>query len=259
MRKALALLPLLLHTMLGLSAENSALHTLRMSAHDSVPLFLSVYTPPAYHADTVYPVLYLLHGIHGNQDAWEEKTHIRHLADSLIAEQIIRPLVIVMPLCIVHDSTYATSLPTYMRSIHDYLHYTRAGEFEPYFPEIEEYVEAHFAVRSRLHGDGHGVSIAGLSSGGRQAANISLLGGFEVVGLFSPVLTHRQLPSEPTETTYWISGGNRDIFYLWAHNAHRTLNRKQIPCTFRRTSGGHNWKVWRESIDDFLRFAFPLE
>lgn len=255
MRK-LALTLLLLHVLLGLSAE-STLQTIRIAAQDSVPLYMTVYTPPDYHADTVYPVLYLLHGIHGNQNAWEEKAHIRHLADSLIADGAIRPLVIVMPLCIVHDSTYATTLPSYCQSMHDYLHHTKQGEFEAYYPEIETYVETHFSVSSRVHGDGHGVSIAGLSSGGRQAARISQLGGFEVVGLFSPVLTKRQLPKEPSATIYWIRGGGRDIFYPRARKANRALNRKHIPHSFRRTSGGHNWNVWRRNIDDFLRFAFP--
>lgn len=249
---------LLMWPVLGWSAESS-LQTIRMAAHDSVPLYMTVYTPPDYRSDTVYPVLYLLHGIHGNQNAWEEEAHISHLADSLIAGGIIRPLVIVMPLCIVHDSTYATSLPTYCRSIHDYLHHTKRGEFEAYYPEIEVFVEAHFAVASRVQGDGHGVMIAGLSSGGRQAAQISKLGGFEVVGLFSPVLTPRQLPKEPSSTIYWIRGGGRDIFYPQARKANRALNRKHIPHTFRRTSGGHNWNVWRRYIDDFLCFALPSE
>ncbi len=162
--------------------------TLRIMAHDSVPLYMTVYTPPDYSPDSVYPVLYLLHGIHGNQYAWEEKGSISTLADSLITCDSIHPIIIVMPLCMVHDTTYATHIPDYIRCMHDYLHHIRKGEFEAYFPEIEAYISGHYPVRTS------GNAIAGLSSGARQAALISQTGGFGVVGLFSPVLGKQQLP-----------------------------------------------------------------
>lgn len=104
--------------------------TVRIAAHDSVPLYMTVYTPPCYSPDSIYPVLYLLHGIHGNQYSWEEKGHISTLSDSLITNDSIRPVIIVMPLCIVHDSTYATRIPDYVHCMHDYLHHIKKGEFE---------------------------------------------------------------------------------------------------------------------------------
>lgn len=237
-------------------SEEHSLQSIRIVAHDSVPLYATVYTPPAYTLDSVYPVLYLLHGIHGNQYSWEESAHVCHLADSLISTGEILPLVIVMPLCVVHDSIYATDIPNYLRSIHDYLHHTKKEEFEPYFPEIEAYIAEHYAVPSRSRGQ-HGVSIAGLSSGGRQAANISKQGGFDVVGLFSPVLSKKHLPKEPSETLYWVRGGGADIFFFKARKANRVLNRKHIPHTFLRTPGGHNWHVWRRYIEDFLLDTYP--
>lgn len=118
--------------------------TIRIEAHDSIPLYMTVYTPPDYSPDSVYPVLYLLHGIHGNQYAWEKKARISALADSLITDSIICPVLIVMPLCVVHDSTYATHIPCYLRCMHDFLHYTRKESFEPYFPEIEAFVRKRY-------------------------------------------------------------------------------------------------------------------
>ncbi len=234
----------------SMSAE-SRIDTIRILSHDSVPLYMTVYTPPAYTPDSVYPVLYLLHGIHGNHYSWEEKAHVRHLADSLIMDSLIVPLVIVMPLCMVHDTTYATDIPSYFRNMRDFFQHIKKGEFETYFPEIEAYVKAHYAIRT--------YAIAGLSSGGRQAAMISNRGDFSVVGLFSPVLTNNQLPEENIGCVYWIRGGGGDLFYPRARRANRYLNAQQIPHDFRRTRGRHNWNVWRKYIEEFLLFAFAPE
>ena len=224
--------------------------TIRIAAHDSVPLYMTVYTPPCYSPDSVYPVLYLLHGIHGNQYSWEEKGHISSLADSLITNDSICPVIIVMPLCIVHDSTYATRIPDYIRCMHDYLHHIKKGEFEVYFPEIKTYIANHYPVRTSRN------AIAGLSSGARQAAIISQTDHFAVVGLFSPVLGKHQLPYEKADCVYWIRSGRSDLFYPRARKANRYLNRNGVEHDFEQTSGHHNWKVWRTYIGDFLLFAF---
>lgn len=226
--------------------------TLPMHASDGVPLYMTVYTPPGYSADSVYPVLYLLHGIHGNQYAWQEEANVAELADSLITSQRIRPLVIVMPLCVVHDSVYATHIPSYWRCMGDYLKHTKKGEFERYFPELETFVERHYSV--------YPYAIAGLSAGGRQAAMISRNRQadeqFRVVGLFSPVLTNNQLPKQDVGCYYWIRGGGGDVFFPRARRANRALNRQQVPHSFLRTGGSHNWNTWRRYIEEFLLFVF---
>lgn len=222
--------------------------TIRIEASDSTPLYMTVYTPPCYTRDSVYPMLYLLHGIHGNQYSWEKEAHVRELADSLITGGQIRPLVIVMPLCVVHDTTYVTSIPSVRHCMVDYLWHIKKGEFEMYFHEIEEYIERNYSV--------YPYAIAGISAGGRQAARISKNGRYVMAGLFSPVLTNDQLPKDSIGCYYWIRGGGGDIFFPRARKANRYLNRKQIPHNFRRTRGGHNWNVWCRYIEDFLLYTF---
>ncbi len=148
-RKRVRIVGAVLGLMLSVGAEAHT-DTIRMAAHDEHPLYMTVYTPPNYSPDSVYPVLYLLHGIHGNQYAWEKKAHISALADSLINDSVICPVIIVMPLCIVHDTTYAYKVPCYMRCMHDFLHHIRHGEFEPYFPEIEQFVENRYLPADTL-------------------------------------------------------------------------------------------------------------
>ena len=57
-----------------------------------------VYTPPDYHtSNTRYPVLYLLHGGGGDEDAWVTMGRANIILDNLIAEGKAKPMIVVMP------------------------------------------------------------------------------------------------------------------------------------------------------------------
>jgi hypothetical protein len=57
-----------------------------------------VYTPPGYHTSTAkYPVLYLLHGGGGDEDAWDTMGRANIIMDNLLAAGKIKPMIVVMP------------------------------------------------------------------------------------------------------------------------------------------------------------------
>src|SRR5438445_911349 len=56
-----------------------------------------VYTPPGYSQDKKYPVLYLLHGIGGDETEWERFAKPDQLLDNLLADGKAVPMIIVMP------------------------------------------------------------------------------------------------------------------------------------------------------------------
>ena len=57
-----------------------------------------VYTPPGYEANqTRYPVLYLLHGGGGDEDAWVTMGRANVILDNLIAAGKAKPMIVVMP------------------------------------------------------------------------------------------------------------------------------------------------------------------
>jgi enterochelin esterase-like enzyme len=56
-----------------------------------------VYTPPGYSAARKYPVLYLLHGIGGNETHWTRFGAADSILDNLIAANKAVPMIIVMP------------------------------------------------------------------------------------------------------------------------------------------------------------------
>jgi len=58
-----------------------------------------VYTPPGYDpAGTVrYPVVYLVHGTPGQSSDWFTGGDVAHVMDVLIAEHLVRPMIVVAP------------------------------------------------------------------------------------------------------------------------------------------------------------------
>ena len=56
-----------------------------------------IYTPPSYSRSRKYPVLYLLHGIGGDQKEWLNGGQPQVILDNLFADKKIEPMIVVMP------------------------------------------------------------------------------------------------------------------------------------------------------------------
>ncbi|RZL13001.1 MAG: esterase, partial [Hymenobacter sp.] len=56
-----------------------------------------VYTPPGFSAKKKYPVLYLLHGIGGDEKEWLRGGRPQVILDNLYAEGKLQPMLVVMP------------------------------------------------------------------------------------------------------------------------------------------------------------------
>ncbi|MCW8850859.1 MAG: alpha/beta hydrolase-fold protein, partial [Melioribacteraceae bacterium] len=56
-----------------------------------------IYTPPGYSENEKYPVLYLLHGIGGDEKEWINGGHPEIILDNLYAKKKIEPMIVVLP------------------------------------------------------------------------------------------------------------------------------------------------------------------
>src|SRR5688572_19872342 len=56
-----------------------------------------VYTPPGFTKGRKYPVLYLLHGIGGDEKEWLTGARPQIILDNLYAEKKLEPMIVVMP------------------------------------------------------------------------------------------------------------------------------------------------------------------
>src|SRR5687767_3940682 len=81
--------------------EGVARGTLEMVSYESKSVGatrkMQVYTPPGYSREKKYPVLYLLHGIGGDETEWQRFAKPDVLLDNLIADGKATAMIVVMP------------------------------------------------------------------------------------------------------------------------------------------------------------------
>lgn len=217
------------------------------------------------------PVLYLFHGISGDELGWVEYGKAANILDNLMLQGKIRPMLVVMPDCNVVRRIQKGKRTNLLRNMFNYPALC-AGGFEASFDELEDFVSSHYNASAdpRYH------AIAGLSSGARQTANIVNLqpDTFMTVGLFSPVLYRGQLPEQgvssdlvpaddddlllavESKPVFHIYIGKNDMFYRNGKRYYQRLQKRGIECTLYEAEGGHTWRSWREFLTEFLPTLF---
>jgi enterochelin esterase family protein len=212
-----------------------------------------LYLPPGYDsAGQAYPVLYLLHGIDGNERAWHDRGRAIQQVDNLIRQGKAEPMIVVMPDA---NPKKLVGQDEHVRLMRNLLLYSTwfHQDFEQMFPEIDSLLSTLYRIPS----DKSMRAVAGLSAGAAQSATLANLykDNFKYVGLFSPVLHRKQLPVS-SNTVYWIGTGKTDIFHSQSRRFVRKLDQRQIPYLYYETGGGHVWRNWRLYLSEFLQFIF---
>ena len=228
---------------------------------------MTVYTPAGYEADyRNYPVLYLLHGMGGDEEAWVATGRVAEIMDNLIAEGKIVPMIVVMPNgCMRHDAAPGYSAEGFYKP---YMSGSMDGSFEEYFDDIVEWVDAHY----RTYPTKERRAIAGLSMGGFHAMQISKLypDMFDYVGLFSAaiyrgdegVAMYENLEEAIAEqfakgvALYWIGIGKDDFLYDENVKFRALLDSKEYEYEYVESDGGHTWRNWRCYLTQFAERLF---
>lgn len=214
---------------------------------------LVVYTPPQY-ADSAqdFPVLYLLHGLNGDEYSWNERGRAVQILDNLIDMQVAKPMILVIPNA---NPQRLISEKGDMGLGMNVLLYPQWGkrEFEKCFPELDTFLSEKYRFATRPGSR----AVAGLSAGGKQAANLANMysGTFSSVGMFSPVVGSRQIPDN-CHAKYWIGGGSGDLFHYRINKFRRRLQRNHIYYTMYYSRGGHTWRNWRYYFGEYVRTIF---
>jgi len=173
----------------------------------------NVYTPPGYSKDRKYPVLYLLHGIGGDETEWQRFATPDKMLDNLIADGKAKPFVLVMPNGRARKDDRPGSNP-----------FESAPAFATFEKDLlEDLIPAIEGRYSVLTGR-ENRALAGLSMGGGQSLNFGLghLDTFAWVGGFSSAPNTKQ-PAELVPDAakakgslklLWLSCGNKDKSFL---------------------------------------------
>ena len=232
---------------------------------------MTVYTPAGYEdGNKQYPVLYLLHGAGGDENAWSELGRAVQILDNLIAQGKAEPMIVVMPNGNGAQEAVPGEYPNSMYKPSFSNPKTMEGSFEKAFPDIMSYVESHYrTINDKAHR-----AIAGLSMGGFHSLYISAnypdLFGY--VGLFSAAI-NRQAKGENTyiyenleenlakqfsdaPKLYFIGIGNGDFLFQDNVKYRELLDSHGYKYEYMETDGGHEWRNWRKYLNHQLFFFF---
>jgi enterochelin esterase-like enzyme len=209
-----------------------------------------VYTPPGYDEDPSkrYPVLYLQHGWGEDETAWSNQGHANLILDNLIAEEKIKPFLVVMTYGMTNDVRFGG------------LRNFKIDAFETVLiDELVPYVDAHFRTLSDQPNRG----MAGLSMGGMETKMITLrnLDKFSHIGLFSGGLI---TPADVEKTegfrdkvkVVFCSCGSRENADGVNAN-HEALNKAGIENTaYVSPETAHEFLTWRRSLKELSPLLF---
>ncbi|MGZ8540480.1 MAG: alpha/beta hydrolase-fold protein [Chitinophagaceae bacterium] len=216
-----------------------------------------IYTPPGFSKKKKYPVLYLLHGIGGDEKEWLNGGKPQVILDNLYAENKIEPMIVVMPNGRamkddraggnVFDSARVQAFTTFEKDL---------------LNDLIPFIEKKYPVLT----DREHRAIAGLSMGGGQSLNFGLgnLDKFAWVGGFSSAPNTKppkELVPNPEEAKkklklLWISCGDNDGLIPFSKRTHDYLRQQDVPHIYYIEPGGHDFKVWKNGLYMFSRFLF---
>jgi enterochelin esterase-like enzyme len=216
-----------------------------------------IYTPPGFSKDKKYPVLYLLHGIGGDEKEWLNNAQPQVILDNLYADSKVEPMIVVMP------NGRAMKDDRAGGNIFDNEKVQAFSTFEKdLINDLIPFIEKKYPVIPDRESRG----IAGLSMGGGQALNFGLgnLDKFAWVGGFSSAPNTKapeELVPNPGETRnklklLWISCGEDDNLISFSQRTHDYLKANNVPHIFYVEPGIHDFKVWKNDLYLFSQLLF---
>ena len=233
----------------------------------------TVYLPACYDARDArsFPVLYLLHGSGGDENAWMELGRASQILDNLIAQGKCRPMIVVMP----NGNGAQQAMPgEYPNSMYKPMFINPKcieGSIEAAFvKDLVSYIDGHYnTIRNSDYR-----AVAGLSMGGFHSLYISANhpNYFGYVGLFSAAVSRQgkgendwiysdldqklknQFKLNPK--LYYIAIGTADFLYNDNVAFRKKLDEIGAKYEYVETDGGHEWRNWRKYLNWFLPKLF---
>lgn len=217
-----------------------------------------VYTPPGYSKKKKYPVLYLLHGIGGDEKEWLRGAGPQVILDNLYADKKIQDMIVVMPngRAMKDDSAGGNVMaPEKVEAF--------AAFEKDLLNDLIPFIEKKYPVLKNSENR----AIAGLSMGGGQSLNFGLgnLDKFAWVGGFSSA-PNTKAPQELIPNVedaknklklIWISCGDKDWLIPFSHRLHNYLSENEIEHVYRIIPDGrHDFKAWKEDLYNFTQLLF---
>jgi len=215
-----------------------------------------VYTPPGYSKDQKYPVLYLLHGIGGDENEWTRGGAPNVILDNLYADKKAVPMIVVMPNG--RAATDVTARDPFPKQGPAF-----AAFENDLIKDLIPFIEKTYPVKA----DRESRALAGLSMGGGQSLNFGLghletfawVGGFSSAPNTKPAndLVKDADDAKKKLRLLYVACGDKDGLLRISQNVHNMLDSKGIPHVYRVIPGGvHDFKVWKSDLYHFAQLIF---
>ena len=247
-----------------------------------------VYLPPGYSASGPrrYPVLYLLHGAGGDEDAWVTMGRANIILDNLIAAGKAVPMILVMPngnatqsvaqgfgdgpTPSIQQVTAPAPNPGPARAPGAPAAARPPPPPQPYpgsFPQsLVEDVIPFVQKTYRVYTDKNHRAIAGLSMGGGHTITttnhnpnlIAYIGVFSAGGRVGDAEFESQLAQIRKDGVklYWTGAGDTDLARSGMMALEADLKSQGFPTTYKEIPGRHYWFLWRDFLSDFAGQIF---
>ena len=222
---------------------------------------LTVYTPYGYETSRKkYPVLYLLHGAGGDEEAWSSMGRAAQILDNLIEQGKAEPMIVVMPNGNPNQQAAQTmGLPT------TEFNWREPANANAYVRSLCEEIVPFIQKQYRVIAKPEKRAIAGLSMGGGHTIAASQL----YPSMFDYICP-LSMGANPTEESikqlqglkkdgyklYWLACGNTDFLFERAKALDQTLTEQGLKHTFFVSEGGHTWANWRLYLNTFAPLLF---
>jgi enterochelin esterase-like enzyme len=239
--------------------ENIAHGQLEMVSYESKSVGttrkMQVYTPPGYSKEKKYPVLYLLHGIGGDETEWQRFASPSVLLDNLLADGKAVPMIVVMPNGRAQKNDRAEGDV-----------FKTAPAFAAFEQDLLKDVIPAIESRYSVAADRENRALAGLSMGGGQSFNFGLthLDTFAWIGAFSAAPNTKpakELVPDPEAAKaklklLFISCGKKDGLIRISQGIHAYLKENKVPHIWHVDGNAHDPPHWKNSLYHFVQRIF---
>lgn len=221
----------------------------------------NVYLPANYDTSKRYSVLYLMHGIGGDENEWgmkDENSLIKKIMDNLIAKKGIEPFIVITP--------NGRSGKDFAKTDSDFNAFYKFGEELRH--DLIPYMDNNYpTIADRDHR-----AMAGLSMGGMQTINIGICECLDLIswfGAFSAAPTSYEaskvaawITNHPEWTVnyfYNICGTEDNIAYNSHFNSARLLPKLSPKIIdgenyrWQEQMGGHDFGIWNLGFYNFAK------
>lgn len=215
----------------------------------------NVILPPDYDENTTYPVVYLLHGIGGDENEWFQGKPVEILGNLMASGEAV-PFIAVVPNIRARENDH---------NFDDMYQQSHFDAFNNFINDLQKDLMPYIAENYNVYNDREHNAICGLSMGGMESLNIGfqLLDKFAYIGAFSPAPTLDTSLLKVDDSSYTpayvliCTGSSDDTVGDNPYNYHKVLEENGVEHDFYLVpEGHHDFGVWNQGLYNFAKNVF---